>query len=86
MKERYLSELQKGQTAMVITIADDCPPEKRQRFLDLGFVPEAEVEVETVSPLKDPVAYNIHNTLVCLRREDAALIRISLQKHAVQYE
>ena len=71
-----LSELKPGEKAIISHIDPNCRQEIRQRFLDLGFVKDTEIWVEVVSPLRDPVAYNLHNTLISLRREDAKMIII----------
>ncbi len=75
-----LSELNKGEQAMILGIAKECREEAHQRFLDLGFVRGVTIEVQNISPLKDPVAYKIHNTLISLRKEDAKMILIEKQK------
>ena len=71
-----LSELKPGEKACISHIDPNCRTEVRQRFLDLGFVKDTEIWVEAISPLRDPVAYNLHNTLISLRREDARMIYI----------
>ncbi|MTG98954.1 MULTISPECIES: ferrous iron transport protein A [Myroides] len=74
-----LSELHKGTIAKIVGIEKGCAREVHQRFLDLGFVPGAEIAVHNISPLKDPVAYTIHNTLISLRREDANMVLVSIE-------
>lgn len=74
-----LSELQKGVKAKIVGIERGCAREVHQRFLDLGFVPGAVIAVHNVSPLKDPVAYSIYNTIISLRNEDAKMVLISIQ-------
>ncbi|MDR2224262.1 MAG: ferrous iron transport protein A [Flavobacteriaceae bacterium] len=73
-----LSELPIGVKAIIEGIEVGCPKEVHQRFLDLGFVRGAEIEVHNVSPLKDPVAYSIYNTIISLRKEDAMRVLVSL--------
>lgn len=46
----------------------------RRRLLDLGFVPQNEVEVLQRSPLGDPIAFRVNNTTIALRKEESALI------------
>ncbi|BCG57710.1 FeoA family protein [Paenibacillus sp. URB8-2] len=46
----------------------------RRRLLDLGFVPGNTVEVVRRSPLGDPTAFRISNTMIALRREESSLI------------
>jgi len=69
-----LSELKIGDKGVIKGIAADCSKEAHQRFLDLGFVAGAVISVHSISPLKDPVAYSIYNTIISLRREDAKMI------------
>lgn len=69
-----LSDLKLGSEGIIRGIAKDCPKEVHQRFLDLGFVAGATIAVHSISPLKDPVAYSIYNTIISLRREDAKMV------------
>jgi len=46
----------------------------RRRLLDLGFVPGNTVEVMQRSPLGDPVAFRVNNTIIALRKEESSLI------------
>ncbi|AJA69078.1 ferrous iron transport protein A [Myroides odoratimimus] len=73
-----LSELAKGEKATIQGIKRGCPVEVHQRFLDLGFVPGAEIYIHNISPLKDPVAYSIYNTIISLRKEDAEMVLVTL--------
>ncbi len=74
-----LASLEKGQSAVITGFAPECRQEVRQRLLDLGFVRGSSISVENVSPLGDPVAYNIHNTQIALRKEDALCVLINLE-------
>ncbi|MGG5578526.1 FeoA family protein [Myroides sp. C15-4] len=69
-----LSDLKLGNKGMIKGIAKECPREVHQRFLDLGFVAGATIAVHSISPLKDPVAYSIYNTIISLRKEDAQMV------------
>ncbi len=71
-----LSELKKGQQAVIRGIAEDCPSLVRQRLMDLGFVSGTAIAIENISPLGNPVAYLIHRSQISLRREDAHYILI----------
>jgi ferrous iron transport protein A len=46
----------------------------RRRLLDLGFVPGAVVEVHRKSPLGDPIAFRVSNTVIALRKEESQQI------------
>lgn len=78
-----LGELQQGQSAVIRGISDRCPPDIRQRLTDLGFLNGAAISVQGVSPLGDPTAYLIYDTLFSLRKEDARFILIDLKEEAI---
>ncbi len=71
-----LADLKLGNSALINGIKPECDSDVRQRLLDLGFVKGAEVNVKNISPLGDPVAYYIHETLIALRKEDALMVCI----------
>lgn len=48
----------------------------RQRLLDLGFVPRAEVDVIRRAPLGDPIECRVANYKVTLRNSEAQLIEV----------
>ncbi len=48
----------------------------RQRLLDLGFVPNAEVDVVRRAPLGDPIQLKLGTYSVTLRRSEAELIEV----------
>ena len=48
----------------------------RQRLLDLGFVPNAEVEVVRAATLGDPLEMRLGNYYVALRKREAELIEV----------
>ncbi|MDX9963517.1 MULTISPECIES: FeoA family protein [Desulfobacter] len=48
----------------------------RQRLLDLGFVPETEIEVLRKAPLGDPIECYVANYTVALRNSEADLIEV----------
>lgn len=72
----HLSDLRQGDSAVILGITADCDNNIRQRLLDLGFVKGAAVSVRNISPMGDPVAYCIHETLIALRKEDALFVQI----------
>ncbi len=71
-----LSDAEVGATVRVLGITASGRGAERQRFLDLGFVPGARVDVEFRSAGKDPVAYRVKSSLVALRDEQAEKIRV----------
>ncbi|SFA58499.1 ferrous iron transport protein A [Anoxybacillus pushchinoensis] len=46
----------------------------RYRLLDLGFVPGAVISVQQKSPLGDPTAFRVNNTMIALREEESSKI------------
>lgn len=75
----HLGLLKKGQLAIITEISSECKGEKRQRLLDLGFIKGSEISIQSISPLKDPIAYLIHHTIIALRKEDAQNIKIEIK-------
>lgn len=75
--ETRLSELTYGEEAEILGIDESCEGEVRRRLLDLGFVRGTKITVQNISPLSNPVAYSLRNTLIALRNEQAACILIN---------
>ncbi|RBP05553.1 FeoA family protein [Rossellomorea aquimaris] len=46
----------------------------RRRLLDLGFVPGSIITSVKKSPLGDPVAYRVSNTMIALRKDESKKI------------
>ncbi len=63
-----------GQTGVLERVDVDSPV--GQRLLDLGFVPKTRIRVVRRAPLGDPVLYELRGTRLCLRRSEAAIIRV----------
>ena len=49
----------------------------RQRLMDLGFLPNAEVEMVRCATLGDPLEIRIGEYFVTLRKQEAALIEVN---------
>ncbi len=69
-----LSSLAPGSRATVLGV-DSSTPEGR-RLLELGFLPETKIRVVRRAPLGDPIAFYLRGSQICLRRSEAALIRV----------
>lgn len=50
---------------------------QRQRLLELGFIPGTIVRAVQISPLGDPVAYEVLDAVIALRRCDARCVHIT---------
>lgn len=48
----------------------------RQRLMEMGFVPGAEIIVEKYAPLKDPIEYVLKGYHVSLRHEEAERVLV----------
>ena len=77
--QKNLAVLKEGNVAMITCISTNCRGEIRQRLLDLGFVKGTQIAVQNISPLGNPIAYIIHNTLISLRNEDATNVLIEIK-------
>ncbi len=78
-----LSSLTKSETAKIIGISKECRGENRRRLLDLGFVKGADIRIDLLSPLRNPIAYLIKGTSIALRNKQASYILIQKNtKHA----
>lgn len=71
-----LSSLLENETAKIIGISKECRGENRRRLLDLGFVKEADISIDLLSPLSNPKAYLIKGTSIALRNSQASHILI----------
>jgi DtxR family Mn-dependent transcriptional regulator len=75
-----LSALEEGETGTVVGISSDCRGASRRRLLDLGFVKGTAIRAELDSPLKNPRAYLIKNTLIALRKDQADYVLITKEQ------
>ena len=71
---RTLNDLVPGESARVIAI--DAQENIRQRFMDLGLLEGARVEMILSAPLGDPILVQVMDTSLSLRRNEAASILI----------
>lgn len=69
-----LDELPRSGRAMVTGL--DAKGAARRRLMDLGVLPGVEVTVEGTSPLGDPTAYRVRDTVIALRRVQARGIHV----------
>ncbi len=71
-----LHTLRVGEEANVVAVSRACRGPERRRLMDLGILPGAKIEVAMPSPLNDPVAYRVRDTLIALRKDQAQMILI----------
>lgn len=72
--ESTLDALRGDESAVVVELL--CDGAERRRMLDLGVLPGTRIDVVMKSPLGDPTAYRIRDSVVALRSEQARMIRI----------
>ncbi len=69
-----LSSLSPDCRATVVDVDASTP--EGHRLLELGFLPDTEIRVVRRAPLSDPIAFYLRGCQICLRRSEAALIRV----------
>ena len=74
MEESGLDKLCISDEATVCGYTDDC--DIKRRFMELGFVPGTKVKCVLISPMGDPKAFLIKNTVIAIRDEDSRNIKI----------
>ena len=72
--ELYLNNLELNKKCKVIDIL--CDSHNKRRFLDLGIINGTIIKPLFRSPFSDPTAYEINNTVIAIRNEDARKIVI----------
>ena len=76
MISKSLRELEPREKARIIKVGGG--KGIRRRLLDMGVVAGAEVEMQRVAPLGDPVEIKIKGYDLALRREEAANIQVEI--------
>lgn len=83
---RPLGLLRKGERAVVAAIVDtqqgDLPPgELEGRFLEMGFIEGASVELVHEGPIgRDPIAVKVRESVIALRRREANAILVQFSQ------
>lgn len=72
-----LSELEPGQEATVLEVKAHGPI--RRRLLEMGFIRGAQLKVEKLAPLGDPMELVIKGYHLSLRREEGACILVTTE-------
>jgi ferrous iron transport protein A len=75
-----LADLAPGTEGMVVEVCGHDPASRR--LLDLGLLAGTHVRVLRRAPLGDPVIYELRGYRLCLRRSDAARVRIRVESPA----
>jgi Fe2+ transport system protein FeoA len=75
-----LAQVRIGQRASVKRLT--CKGAVRQRMLDMGLVPGAEIAVVRMAPLGDPIEFDIKGYHLSLRRSEAEQVQVLVQAQA----
>lgn len=75
-KIKTLIDLHPGEMGEVLIVAPNCRGQQRRRLMDFGIVPGAKISIHMNSPLSDPKAYLVKDTIVALRKGQAEKILI----------
>ncbi len=73
-----MSELKPGQRGRITKIS--AKGSIRRRILDMGVIKGAEIEMERIAPLGDPIEVKIKGYHLSLRKEEAANIYVEIEK------
>lgn len=72
MQNFSLCDIKKGERLVIKKL--ETKGNLRKRLMDIGFVPETEVECVRISPFGDPRAYSARGTVIAIRNKDASFI------------
>lgn len=72
-----LTELKPGQSGKILGIWTTGP--LKRRLMDMGVIPGADVVVEKVAPLGDPMEISIKQYRLSLRKSEAAKIDVEVK-------
>lgn len=77
MREKILGELKPGQKGKVTKISGK--GSVYRRILDMGIVKGANIEVERVAPMGDPIEVKVKGYHLSLRKEEATNIFVEFE-------
>lgn len=79
----YLSELKKGETAVIEAIESD---DLVAKLFEMGCVPGEKVKMVLIAPFGDPLAIQVAGYTLAMRVEEANKVRIKKNHfHEVQF-
>ncbi|HID61993.1 MAG TPA: ferrous iron transport protein A [Anaerolineae bacterium] len=73
---KLLTELKPGERGRVVRVGGSGAIHRR--ILDMGVVSGAEIEVERVAPLGDPIEFKLLGYHLSLRKEEAQNVRVEV--------
>lgn len=75
---KRLSELKSGEHGILSSYGSEGDIELKRHLLGMGFIKGADIEVEKVAPLGDPMQIKVKGYSVCLRKEEAKNIDVEV--------
>lgn len=76
MEENSLDKLPLNKNGYIIDLKSK--ENLRRRMLDLGLVKDTLIKPIFISPSGDPRAYEVRNSVIAIRKEDAKLIKVKI--------
>ncbi|BEU88360.1 FeoA family protein [Selenomonas sp. TAMA-11512] len=70
--------LKEGKTGQVLRIEKLGESPLKQRLMTMGLIPGTRIKILRSAPLGDPIAIGIRSYSLSMRRDDAALIDVTL--------
>jgi DtxR family transcriptional regulator, Mn-dependent transcriptional regulator len=70
-KQKDLTDLKSGEMGEILQILPVCRGQQRRRLMDFGIVPGSKISLLMKSPLNDPIAFVVKDTIVALRKDQA---------------
>ena len=71
---KKLSEIKKGESAVVESFTDDL---MKLKLMEMGCLPGEVIVVDRFAPLGDPMAVRIGNATISIRMDEAANVLVS---------
>ena len=71
-----LSDLECDEKARVLAFTTGCDGVFRRQMMSMGVLPNSEVEVVRVAPLRDPIEIKVRNYRLVIRLSDARYIQV----------
>lgn len=72
---KRLSQLKKGDKCVVESYQDET---MQQKMLDMGCLPGEIITIDRFAPLGCPIAINVAGTVLCIRKEEAENILVTI--------
>ncbi len=75
---KRLNELKSGEKGTIVSFNDEGNDELKRHLLGMGFVKGSKITFEKVAPLGDPIKLRLKGYSICLRKEEAANIKVKI--------